>query len=601
MNNKLKESYRENADAALSKIEKYNKLNRFYLISELTTFGLAVVAFVFYCVEGMPLWLLILTIVILGFYVLLRRGDAGNSDMIRKHEGMLKALLDEVKYHDGDYSAFDAGNQYVDAGHPYTLDMDIFGKGSLFNRICRTVTTGGSDKLASYLQTFPKDKQAIDNRKDAIYELASRPEALISHFSCRKDNAVDTDAVLDVMRNVKDMKINSGVNSNIALIVSYLAIIGFIVSIILAVFTPLSANVPLAWGCVQFFIVFTSTARPLRDISKAVNRLHKQLDTYVEQVEYMSEDKYRGAELRRIHDVLYAGDANALKSFNRLSEILKGLDRRGNLLGLFFFDMLFLSDIFLVRKFIKWQELYLDRIGEWIDAISEMDALKSMAMFRYNEEYAMEAHISNADMVIFEAKGLYHPFLGDKAVKNDFTIKNENYYIVTGANMAGKSTFLRSIGINYILAMNGLPVFADKFEVSLFSLFTSMRTTDDLTHGISYFNAELLRLKQLIGNCKQSKHTLIILDEILKGTNSLDKLNGSRLFLQEISKLPVTGVIATHDLELSKMEDEHPTLFHNYCFEIKLEDRITYSYKLTKGVARNQNATYLLKNIISEI
>lgn len=167
--------------------------------------------------------------------------------------------------------------------------------------------------------------------------------------------------------------------------------------------------------------------------------------------------------------------------------------------------------------------------------------------------------------------------------------------------MAGKSTFLRSIGVNYILALCGMPVFASSFKVSVFSLFTSMRTTDDLTHGISYFNAELLRLKQLIDHCKQSTHTLIILDEILKGTNSLDKLNGSRLFLQEISKLPVTGVIATHDLELSKMEDEDPKHFHNYCFEIKLEDKITYSYKITAGVARNQNATYLLKNIISNI
>ena len=119
-----------------------------------------------------------------------------------------------------------------------------------------------------------------------------------------------------------------------------------------------------------------------------------------------------------------------------------------------------------------------------------------------------------------------------------------------------------------------------------------------LTHGISYFNAELQRLKQLLGSLRQDVPSLIILDEILKGTNSLDKLNGSRLFLEHISGLNVTGVIATHDLELSKMEDEKPQLFHNYCFEIELGTSITYSYKITKGVARNQNATYLLKEIL---
>jgi DNA mismatch repair ATPase MutS len=200
--------------------------------------------------------------------------------------------------------------------------------------------------------------------------------------------------------------------------------------------------------------------------------------------------------------------------------------------------------------------------------------------------------------VVYEAEGLRHPFLGEKAISNGFTIRDNHYYIITGANMAGKSTFLRTIGVNYILARCGMPVFADKMKVSVFSLFSSMRTTDDLTQGISYFNAELLRLQQLLEHCRQQKRTLIILDEILKGTNSLDKLNGSRLFIEFIQQLPVTGIIATHDLELSKMADAYPDRFHNYCFEIALSDHVTYTYKITPGVASNQNATFLLKNIV---
>ena len=145
----------------------------------------------------------------------------------------------------------------------------------------------------------------------------------------------------------------------------------------------------------------------------------------------------------------------------------------------------------------------------------------------------------------------------------------------------------------------GMPVFADSLKISQFNLFTSMRTTDDLTHGISYFNAELLRLRQLISSLNGP--TLIILDEILKGTNSLDKLNGSRLFLEYISEKDVTGVIATHDLELSKMSERYPDRFHNYCFEIELGTDITYSYKITQGTAKNQNATFLLQNILKEM
>ena len=237
---------------------------------------------------------------------------------------------------------------------------------------------------------------------------------------------------------------------------------------------------------------------------------------------------------------------------------------------------------------------------EWIDALSHIDAMVSMATMRYNEPQSTDAEIVESNEVVYEAKGVYHPFLGENAVRNDFSIKDRNYYIITGANMAGKSTFLRSVGINYILAMCGMPVFAEKMKVSVFSLFSSMRTSDDLAHGISYFNAELLRLKLLLDNVHKNDNTLIILDEILKGTNSLDKLNGSRMFLEAVAKLPVTGIIATHDLELSKMADEYPGRFHNYCFEIKLAENITYSYKITPGVAKNQNATFLLKGILQE-
>jgi DNA mismatch repair ATPase MutS len=210
---------------------------------------------------------------------------------------------------------------------------------------------------------------------------------------------------------------------------------------------------------------------------------------------------------------------------------------------------------------------------------------------------------------VYEATRLYHPFIGDKAVRNDFSIVNNNYYIITGANMAGKSTFLRSLGINYILARNGMPVFADSLQVSIYNLFTSMRTSDDLSGGISYFNAELLRLKQLVSlvACPDTTpsegkgEVLIILDEILKGTNSLDKLNGSRMFLEAMATQSVSGIIATHDLELSKMSDERPDRFHNYCFEIELSNDITYNYKITPGVARNQNATYLLRGVLSDL
>ena len=186
-----------------------------------------------------------------------------------------------------------------------------------------------------------------------------------------------------------------------------------------------------------------------------------------------------------------------------------------------------------------------------------------------------------------------------KAVANDAVLQDRNFYIITGANMAGKSTYLRTVGISWVMAMAGLPIYAERLTLSPCRLFTGMRTSDDLTHGISYFNAELRRLEQLVTNIDGTP-TLVILDEILKGTNSRDKLNGSRLFLEYLTGKNVTAVVATHDLELSHMADGHPDRFHNYCFEIGLGNTVAYTYRISQGIARNQNATFLLKRMLEK-
>ena len=347
----------------------------------------------------------------------------------------------------------------------------------------------------------------------------------------------------------------------------------------------------------QIAAVYLLFGRTLKRVNQSISIILPRLGTYVSMIMQIVTSDLKSQEGRDIIGMLSADEQNALKSFRLLKGIINDLDQR-NEVWVPISNALYLADYFIVRRFLLWQDRYMMHIEDWIDAVSHFDALVSMATFRYNEPDATDAELVDADEVVYEARGLYHPFLGQKAVRNDFSISDQQYYIITGANMAGKSTFLRSVGINYVLACCGMPVFADSLRVSLFSLFSSMRTTDDLAHGISYFNAELLRLQQLIETCKQNCHTLIILDEILKGTNSLDKLNGSRLFLQSVSTLPITGIIATHDLELSKMQQEYPDRFHNYCFEIQLSDEITYTYRLSEGVARNQNATYLLKNIL---
>lgn len=648
MENKIKESYQHSVDKYAAEVAALKRKNTGFITSELLLFGAMATCLVcYFALDGNATPWLGAAILSLVAYFLVRHFDDKNKQEIEHKTALMQVCQDEVKAMEGDFSSYESGDTYQNPHHAYAFDLDIFGKDSLYQRICHTITTGGSDALANNLsRETPLSIEEIESRRELQQDLAeSRHEWRLEFFALGELNRlalsqslstassstsswgkINFSAVVKAMEKVSQMVLPAWFGSWMALAIGWLLIIGICSSVLLAILGVVSVDVPLWWVMVQFMIVFSVCKSALDKIDSNGGKLRHQLMAYSQVLRLISQRTFHSALGQQMQNQL----AEALPSFSQLEKILNGYDRRGNFLGLFFTDSFLLSDFFLVRKFLKWKSNYMAKMEEWVEIVSELDAMVSMADFRYNHPEAKDAQIVAGQPVVFEAKNLYHPFLGAKAVKNDFCIDDSNYYIVTGANMAGKSTFLRSLGINYILAMAGMPVFADTLRISRFRLFSSMRTSDDLTHGISYFNAELLRLEQLMRFCKggsqdgqaslasqgepasqgDSLRTLIILDEILKGTNSVDKLNGSRLFLESIAQLPVSGVVATHDLELSKMEQTHDLSslkddslhgrFHNYCFEIDLGLDVTYTYKIQRGVAKNQNATFLLKKLIEQ-
>ena len=629
--NNIQENYQQQAGQYASEVEALKRKTNGFVLGELLTFGGIIACVVcYFALDGdTRLWLAGAAACLVA-YLVIRHFDDRNKERMEHLSALLKVYQDEIKAWEGDFSPFETGEQYQDPKHPYAFDLDIFGKGSLYNRICRTITTGGSDILASFLTpTTPLGIEEIKRRREAIQEMSEEKNEnwrmeFLALGERNKNQAwkIDSAAVADAMEKVSAMEVPGWFGSTVSLLIGWLLIIGVCSSVLLSVFNLISSNIPLWWVMVQYIMVFSVCKQTLDKIDSNGGKLRHQLIAYSQILRLIAQRDFQSEQGKQMQASL----ADALPSFAQLEEILKGYDRRGNFLGLFFTDVFLLSDFFLVRRFQKWKRTYMVRMEEWMHIISEMDALVSMADYRYNHPEATDAELvesneretesdssTGSPEIVFEAKNLYHPFLGAKAVKNDFAIRDSHYYIITGANMAGKSTFLRSLGVNYILAMAGMPVFADQLRVSRFRLFSSMRTTDDLTHGISYFNAELIRLEELLKFCQEDGkdgnpstqqgerlRTLIILDEILKGTNSLDKLNGSRQFLEAISHLPVSGIIATHDLELSKMENAPSGKFHNFCFEIDLGTDVTYTYKIQPGVARNQNATFLLNKILEK-
>ena len=632
MENQIKESYQHAVDKYAAEVAALKRKNTGFITSELLLLGAMATCLVcYFALDGdTHLWLCAAFLSLVAYF-LVRHFDDKNKERIEHKTALMKVCQDEVKAMEGDFSSYEKGEAYLNPHHAYAFDLDIFGKDSLFNRICHTITTGGSDALAENLsRETPLSIDEIESRRELQQDLAESAHQWRLEFftlgelnrmaqsqglsSSSSHGKINSAAVVEAMAKVSQMSLPTWFGSSLALLVGWLFIIGICASVVLAILGKVSVDFPLWWVMIQFMVVFAVCKSSLDKIDSNGGKLRHQLMAYSQVLRLISQRTFSSKLGKEMQGKL----AEALPSFSELEKILSGYDRRGNFLGLFFTDSFLLSDFFLVRQFLKWKSNYMEKMEEWVEIVSELDAMVSMADFRYNHPEAKDAWLLDASEtqlqagqksesygqpVVFEAKNLYHPFLGAKAVKNDFCIDDSNYYIVTGANMAGKSTFLRSLGINYILAMAGMPVFADSMKISRFRLFSSMRTSDDLTHGISYFNAELLRLEQLVQFCKgDALRTLIILDEILKGTNSVDKLNGSRLFLESIAQLPVSGVIATHDLELSKMENESDLgrRFHNYCFEIDLGLDVTYTYKIQRGVAKNQNATFLLKKLIEQ-
>ena len=600
MNKDLTDLYQHKAEEMNILLVSLRSRSRVFILTEIGSFLVAIGFVVLYTLLADAAWTLLCAVAALCFYLYIRRRDVLNDRKIKHGEALLRVYQNEIDYLNGNFSGFEAGEQYVCPQHSYTFDMDVFGAGSLFQRMNRTISTGGSDQLAACLSTewgHAKREDLIGQirmRMAAIDELGQDETFLSTFKSLGVKERINTAEVLKALTAIHQQTFPKIFHNPLLRYFCYADLLGFYVSIVLSVMGLAPSLLPLWWGMFNFMFSFLCGHKYMRVISELIAKVHAQVDGYLQVLKLINTTEFKSAELQALKAQLSGAEA----SFEQLELILQKIDNRSNEVGVFIFNSFALIDLAIVRLFLRWQHTYEQRTKEWIDGLNLFDALVSMGNYRLNEDRAVKAEISEENKVVYEAKGLYHPFLGEKAVANDFTIHDHEYYIVTGANMAGKSTFLRSLGINYLLAMNGLPVFADELKVSAFHLFTSMRTTDDLTHGISYFNAELLRLKKLLGSLHDDVPSLIILDEILKGTNSLDKLNGSRLFLQYIAERNVTGVIATHDLELSKMENEYEGRFHNYCFEIELGEDITYSYKITKGVARNQNATYLLKGIL---
>lgn len=499
---------------------------------------------------------------------------------------------DEQGYLKGNFAPFDKGERYVDMQHEYAFDLDIFGEHSLYHRICRAVTSQGADRLAALLTNIAVSKSEIVERQQAVNELKGMEEWRIGFLARPK-----TRCQLGLLADLAKEERYNGIM--LRTVLPYFVVGITCITLALGLWGLLPMGV---FGIAFFLQLFITNAvrKPMKQASIHLTKLYKEFSGYVTLLDTIRQTDFKSEVMLRVTDTLFRQQPNSTEAFGELERLLNQYNMRNNELMNALLNGIFLFDVFWTRRFARWSRCYLDFIDDWVTCIAEIDAYVSMATYAFNTPYNHQAQIVDEDSdIVLKARNIYHPFLvRDVAVPNDFALTKGKVSIVTGANMAGKSTFLRTIGVSYVMACCGMPVCAEELQMSIVSLFSSMRTSDNLSDNISYFNAELIRLKQLLHHAKSHRFTLIILDEILKGTNSKDKLEGSILFLNEITKLNVSALIATHDLELAKMEETDGNIYSNYCFEIALTDDIQYSYKIKRGVVENLNASYLLRKFL---
>ena len=499
----------------------------------------------------------------------------------------------ELKCLEGDFSGFKSGEEYAERDHPYSYDLDIFGKASLFQYMCRTTSKPASDRLAEYLKQ-PGTLEEILLRQEAVAELQPltdwRQELMtLGYLNAGAGNDpaplmqwLDSD---DLFRKTGREKIITGCLSLLALAAVTAVIAGLPAGILAPVFG------------VNFIFYFTRFKR-ISKLQEQVSRSSDLLKAYSEIIRLIENRKLTSPLLQKLQSA-FRDEIAASDRIRQLSKLVSRLDYRLNVLVSAPLNLLFFADIHFCLALEKWKREHAPRIPGWFTAMAEFEALASMANMAFNNPGWVYPQVTD-DYFVFRAEEMGHPLIpAGRRISNGFATEGAGKaIIVTGSNMSGKSTFLRTCGVNAVLAFAGAPVCASAFTVSLVRLHSSMRISDSLEENISSFYAELRRLRSIISGAESDPRAFLLLDEILRGTNSDDRYAGSVALIKQLTGYGAVAMVATHDLRLAGLEKELPESIENYHFDVKVNDEeLFFDYRLTLGICSSFNASLLMKKM----
>jgi len=488
-----------------------------------------------------------------------------------------------------EYDMFHMGEQFQNRNHPYIDDLDIFGNKSLFQYSCRSNTSFGISQLSElYIQGLKNVDTA--SHHDALDELEDNVKFRQELYAF---TALNEDIKSFDHRFIKWISQDSKITFKyifyfiIPLITGGLA---YLCYLYLPELSMLLAFIPAGFFAIRHSKVITK-------IQSDATKHTKTLKSLADSVELIENESFKSTLLIDEQKRLLTTDASASKRIKRLAYCLNQLDLRNSFFGIMV-NLMFPWDYYWSHAIQKWKNENKNQAESWFDTIGWMESRSSLATMGYNNPEWSYPIISHKKEI--HASEIGHPLIPiSKRVTNDFHSPTASHIkIVTGSNMGGKSTFLRTIGMNIVLTNAGAKVCAKTMQLPILKLYTSMRTLDALDENTSSFYAELKRIKMVLDQVKEKDNIYFLMDEILKGTNSNDRHTGAKALIKQLIKHEGAGLISTHDMALGELEAVHVDHIENVCFEVEVvDDQLVFDYKLKSGVSQSFNATQLMKNI----
>ncbi len=528
---------------------------------------------------------------ILGFAILLKiHGRLAFQRKITKAQ--IEINKNEISFLNEESLPFENGANHMNPGHAYSFDLDFFGHKSIFHILNRTATHIGSVFLAKNLQTLLAKEEIVQNQ-EAIQELATNQVWRHEIYALAKI----TEDSEQTYRELKAWtKTDKRLQSKLLHVISFL-----FPALFLGLFSyNLFFDAGLGnWVIALFLLNLSVLGNQLKTIKKELigsRKVDEILKNYSLILQKIENKEFNSIKLNELKNQLKGEQEKASFEIQKLSNLFGQLENILNPVGAIFLNGFFLSHIHTLRGFRKWKNSHAEKIIVWIDVIGEFEAMNSVANFSFNNPDFTFPSINSNYEIRFENLG--HPLLSaKKRVTSSVEFTEQKFIILTGSNMSGKSTFLRSLGVNMVLAGIGAPICASKASVHPIPVYVSMRISDSLSDSESLFFAEVKRLKEVM-NAAEKEISFVLLDEILRGTNSDDKRTGTVEVIKKIIAKQAIGAIATHDLKVCETTAEYPNQLTNKCFEVEIvQDELYFDYTLRDGVCKNKSATFLMQKM----